>query len=185
MKKYVTIVLLLSALNAAAQTTLPKGFEPGSIVLPDKTLLTGSVKNIMQSAAAVVFIGTDGKKKTYTASDINAVMLGSTQFVSYGGDFFKVIKSGKILLLEKASQVAGKTVYNGSDAYVLPGTEGNIGDNFLQKPRQTPVWLNKRNWISILTAAADNCSAATQIQQWSDDFAKLPEAVDLLNMQCK
>ncbi|MEO7312291.1 MAG: hypothetical protein ABIX01_17955 [Chitinophagaceae bacterium] len=44
------------------------------------------------------------------------------------GDCFKSLCSGKLILVQKQSDVAGKVYYNSSEPFVSNGTQGNNSD---------------------------------------------------------
>ena len=132
MKK--TIILtavsaILFALNIQAQ--VPADFVKGSVTLADGSTISGFVKDNIKKSAAVFIVDNNGSnKKLYYSNEINAATIDGTNYVSVKSDFFKSICTGKICFLQKASNISGKTIYNGSEAIVLSGTDGKIGDYF-------------------------------------------------------
>lgn len=153
MKKNVITSLLLCSLFSLsfAQTGIPKGFVNGSITLIDSTLMKGYIKDELKSNSSIIFIEENtSKKKTFDWQQLNSVMIDTIQFVCIKGDFFKIIVSGKMDLLKKASNVSGKIFYNGSEPYINTGTDGKIGDYyFYQKSSKELTHLTKKDYQAI------------------------------------
>jgi len=173
-------ILSLFVLQATAQTEAPKGFRTGKIVLPDNTVVTGFIKDNIRKDASVVLI-TDGKEKKFNGADIASAVVGETNYTCMKGDFFKVICTGKISFLQKASNAAGKTIYNGAEAIILSGTEGKIGDYFSYNSNQLTL-INKKTVDTFIAEQLSTCTAAVEkAKTINGDIAALAAAVTIYN----
>ena len=134
-KNVITSLLLCSMFSLSyAQTDITKGFVRGSIILFDSTPLKGYVKDEIKSSASIIFKDENGsKRKVYDGDQVNSVVIDMVNFICVKGDFFKIILTGELSLLQKESDVSGKISYNGSDPYVRSGTDGKIDDYFFYK----------------------------------------------------
>jgi len=180
-KKMFFITLTATFLLAAANAQVPDGYSSGTISLANGNTLSGYIKDNIKKNAAVIYLNAAGsEKKVYNSTEINAVQIGNTHFISVKGDFFKAVCSGKMSFLQKASNAAGKTIYNGSEAIVLPGTEGKIGDYFTY----TDGDLTMINTTSIDTFIQQlgNCATAVEKAKTANgEPAVLAEAVAIYN----
>ena len=137
--------LSFSVAAIQAQTEIPAGYTKGSITLADGKIVSGYVKDNIKKSASVSFTDNAGaNKKTYEGSEINGITIEAENFICVKGDFFKIICTGKICFLQKASNAANKASYNGSEALFNNGTEGKIGDYFIYADKQLKL-LNKNN----------------------------------------
>jgi hypothetical protein len=180
------LTLTGTCLYATAQDAAPKGFTKGTITLTDGTVQTGYVKNNMRSNATIVFAGEAGKKKTYDGTGLSAVTIDGVEFHAVQGDFFKIISTGNIMLLQKSSQASGQMADNGGEAYVRSGAPGNINDYFLFKKQTDQLILTTaKNWNASLTAISSCAETAAIISRFPSGYSQLKEIVAALNAQCK
>ena len=181
MKKIIVLAATFFAL-LHTQAQAPEGFSKGSVTLADGTAITGYVKDNIKKGAAITFVSDKGgEKKLYNSTEINAVTIDAASFISVKGDFFKVICNGKMNFLQKASNAAGKTIYNGSEAIVLPGTEGKIGDYFSYSNNQLTL-INKKTVDTFIADQLSTCTAAVEkAKTINGDIAALAEAVIIYN----
>jgi len=168
--------------SANAQTTIPSEFVKGSITLADGSVVSGYVKDNIRKSASVVYVDNAGtNKKTYEGSQINAVTIGTTDFVCISGDFFKTLSTGKMIFLQKASNTSGKVSYNGTEAVFSNGTEGKAGDYFVYA-NQTLKLLNKKSLESFINTDLAVCAPAVEkAKAINGNIAKLQEAVEIYN----
>lgn len=153
MKYFVITLLLLCCICSipSAQTSIPKGYVKGSIILVDSTVMKGYIKNDLKASASIIFLEeTGGKKQTYNCQQLKSAMIDAIQFVCIQGDFFKIVSAGKLALLQKVSDVSGKIYYNGSDPYVQSGTDGKIDDYFFYQESSKKLFhLSKKKYQAI------------------------------------
>jgi hypothetical protein len=187
MKKYlmVTIVTLICTAGLYAQTTAPKGFVNGSIVLAGSIIpITGFIKTGMCEDGRLVFIaaGTELPKK-YMATELLAVDAGDLHFIAIGGDFFKTITDGPLCFVQKTSNRSNNTVYNGSEAIFVKGTEGRVDDYFFYTPSSKQLTLITKKNREVLAADtfAGCADAITKAAETGNDLAGLSRAVDIYN----
>jgi hypothetical protein len=181
-------LLGLLSVTALAQTTAPQGFEKGSIVMANGSTVNGWIKNEMANKASVTMMPeAGGKKQRYDAYNLTTVTLGDQQFRCIKGDFFKVLCTGDIDFLQKASDCAGKMVYNGADAIYLSGTEGKPGNYFMYTNKTTSLQLvTDKNLATVTQEHFANCAAAiNKAKETGSDIAKLQEAVTIYNNRNK
>lgn len=174
-----TAVGLFMLFGAEAQT--PEGYTKGSVTLADGSTMNGYVQDNLKKGAAVMFLDNKGgEKKLYNSTEVNAATIDSTNYLSIKGDFFKVICNGKISFLQKASNTSGKTIYNGSEAIVLTGTEGRIGDYFSYTNNELSL-VNKKT-VDAFIGQLSTCTAAVdKAKTVNGDIAALADAVDIYN----
>lgn len=176
------VSLILS--HANAQTEAPKGYKKGSIVLADGSPLSGFIKDNIRNSASVVFIrGSDGKKKNYDGTDLNAAEIEGIKFICIKGDFFKIITEGELSFLQKSSDASGKVTYNGSDAIISAGTEGKPNDYFIYNQLDKKLKLvSKKNLAEVIESSfAGNTAAIDQAKTVNGDLSQLKTAVELYN----
>lgn len=181
MKKIILFTAtLLALLHLQAQT--PEGFTKGSVTLADGSTINGFVKDNFKKNAAIIFTDSNGgDKKIFNSTEINAVLIDATNYISLRGDLFKVICTGKMNFLEKASNAAGKTIFNGSEAIIIPGTEGKIGDYFSYTNNQLTL-INKKTVDTFIAEQLSTCTAAAEkAKAINGDIAALAEAVTIYN----
>lgn len=174
----------LLATLSSAQPNLPAGFAKGQVVLANGTAINGWVKDEMNGKAAVTILPeSGGKKQRYDAYNLTSVTIGGQQFRCISGDFFKVLCTGDIDFLQKASNCSGKMVYNGSEAVYLNGTEGKLGNYFMYAVQTAALQLvTDKNMTTVVEANFANCAAAiNKAKETGNDVAKLKEAVELYN----
>ncbi|MGC4103389.1 hypothetical protein [Ferruginibacter sp.] len=178
---FFSAIVSLGFVTTQAQTAIPEGFAKGSITLPNNTVINGYIKNNIKKSAAVVFMDEAGTKKTYEGNAINGVSINGDNYTCISGDFFKIICAGKLNFLQKASNAAGTTTYNGSEPVLIAGTEGKPGDYFSYTNNHLKI-LNKKSMESFISNELNGCSAAVEKAKAIDgDIARLKEAVDIYN----
>lgn len=183
---FLVLFAAVSAVNA--QTEAATGFKPGAVILADGSRVQGQVKESIRSKAAVCLLKEGNeKKKCYEGSDLNGAEVEGTVYRCIRGDFFKVITTGEIEFLQKASDASGKPVYNGSEAVFSNGTDGKPGNYFLYKTETRELKLiTKKNLETVAAASFAGCTAALdKAKTISNDIAALKEAVELFNNRSK
>lgn len=164
-------------LPAEAQT--PEGYQQGQILFSDGTSKAGFIKDQMRKKSSVVLL-LDQKKQTYSASDINGAEIEGTVYRCIRGDFFRVICTGPMAFLQKASHSEGKTMFNGSDAVYVPGTEGNVGDYFVYTG-STLLRITSKNSQSFIDQYLAGNEAAASKARSAQTIAGLADAIQLFN----
>lgn len=174
-----TTAALFFILNIQAQ--IPTGFVKGAVTLADASTVTGYVKDNIKKGAVVFVDDKGGNKQLFYSNEINAVVIDSANYVSVKNDFFKTICSGKICFLQKASNISGKTIYNGSEAIILPGTEGKIGDYFSYSNNELTL-INQKTVDAFINNQLSSCTqAAEKAKSINGDIAALADAVTIYN----
>jgi hypothetical protein len=182
-QQLLAIALLFSAAAASAQTTaIPEGYAKAEISLADGKVISGYIKESIKKSASVVFIDEAGQnKKTYDGASINSLKTGTDTYLCISGDFFKTLSIGKLALLQKSSNSAGKVSYNGSDAIVSNGTAGKIGDYLIYTDNKLKV-LNKKTTEAFISNDLAGCSAAIEKASTANgNMLIIKEAVDIYN----
>jgi len=181
-KGFITLILLAFTAISHAQNTIPVGYAKASIVLANGTNLSGYVKDNIKKSSAVIFVDETGNnKKQYEGSDIKTISIDSLHFICIRGDFFKVLCSGKLNYLQKASNSSAKPTYNGAEAIFTNGTEGKIGNYFIYSNQQLKL-LNRKNIDAFINTDLAGCTEAIQkAKAGNGDVAKLGGAVDTFN----
>lgn len=181
MKKIIILAASLFSLSQL-QAQVPEGFTKGAVTLANGSTVNGYVQDNIKKGAAITFINEKGgEKQLYNSTELNAVEINGAQYISVKGDFFKVICHGKISFLQKASNASGKTIYNGAEAIVLPGTEGKIGDYFSYSSNQLTL-INKKTVDTFIAEQLSTCTAAVEkAKTINGDIAALAAAVTIYN----
>lgn len=128
--KALSFSLLSLFISQANAQSVPDGFSKGTIVLADGSSHTGFIKDNMKKSATITFTSAAEKKKSYDGSSLTSVEIEGVKYICIGGDFFKVICSGEMSLLQKNSDASGKLVFNGSETVAASGTAGKPGNYF-------------------------------------------------------
>lgn len=162
MKQLMFSILLVGSFMLTSVITIGQSasYKAGYVITPDGTRKDGLIKNDFKSAASITFQSKDGKKTTYTASEIKEVDIDGVIYISYLSDFFKVEKAGpRVSLYQKVSNAAGRVIYNGSQAVGIdPGTEGSINDHFIKiAGTDKPVLVTKKNFEQVVLANCTGC----------------------------
>ena len=181
--QFFILAILIFSLNANAQQSIPKGYKKGNIVLSNGTTITGYIKdNTSQDAAVSLLDESTGKKTKYSGIELLSAEIEDAKFLCLKGDFFKVVSSGELALLQKASNISAKPIYNGTEAIFLNGTEGKTGDHFIYNTSQGQLlWLNKKNKEAILSFFANDAASLEVAKQNATDKEVIKNAVALFN----
>ncbi|MFT3679533.1 MAG: hypothetical protein QM791_04630 [Ferruginibacter sp.] len=181
MKKTLLIAAaLFVTVNSWAQ--IPAGFVQGSITMADGSTKNGYVKDNTKKNASLAFVDNSGSnKQQFDGSQINGAVIDGTSYTCIKGDFFKMICNGKICFLQKASNASGKTIYNGSEAIILPGTDGKIGDYFTYSNNQL-THITQKTLDAIIAEQFASCNAAIEkARSINGNLAALADAVAIYN----
>lgn len=182
------IALSITSLSVTAQTTAPAGFKKGSLVLADKSVVNGFIREKIKSNASVILaVETGDKKKLYYGSDLSSLTIEDTKYICLKGDFFKVLAEGDLFLLQKASDASGQLSYNGTEPVMNNGTDGAPGDYFFYDNRNNELKrLSKKSADAVITSAFADCVAALdKAKMVHSDFGQLKDAVELYNNRNK
>ncbi|MBC7948745.1 MAG: hypothetical protein H7Y42_12730, partial [Chitinophagaceae bacterium] len=75
-------VLVLVISQANAQPQVPGGFKKGTLVLADKSILSGLVRdNIRKNASVVFYLAAEEKKRNYDGSDLLRAEIDGTNYL--------------------------------------------------------------------------------------------------------
>jgi hypothetical protein len=181
---FTAVLLLTASIETNAQGVMPKGFAKGSVTLSDNSVVTGFIKDNIRSKAAVILLADNGaKKETLDGDKLNAAEIEGTAYICIKGDFFKVVCSGKLSFLQKASDASSKPVYAGGEAMFINGTEGRPGDYFIYNKNLNDLKLvNNKNVSAVSAQLFVNCEAAiSKAKEATADVAMLKDAVEIYN----
>ena len=175
---------LFSIISLNAQ--VPNGFVKGSVTLADGSTVSGYVKDNLKKDAAVTFVDENGSnKKQFDANQANGVTIDGVNYASIKGDFFKIINTGKISFLQKASNASSKPVYNGNEAIFVAGTEGKIGDYFSYSNNQLTHLTKKTVDDFIAQQLSSSTAAVEKAKSINGNIAALADAVAIYNAENK
>lgn len=189
MKQLISSLLLLTVIfSSKTFAQPPAGFKTGYIITADGSRKEGFIKENFKSKATIIFQSADGKKTTYTGTDINETGIDGTVYTSYLSDFFKVISNGtKVSLYQKVSDASGKVIYNGSEVVgINPGTEGSVNDHFIKIPSSNNLMLiTKKNFEEVVLAHCTDCPTLVEsVKTNKVSYEEIEKAVQLYN-NCK
>jgi len=182
------IALSISLQQATAQTEAPAGFKKGSVVLADKSIVSGFIKEKIKSNSSLVLTDEKGeKKKLYYGSELTSATIEDNKYICLKGDFFKVLTEGELVYLQKASDASGQPSYNGTEALFNNGTEGTPGDYFIYDNRRNDLKrISKKSFDNVIAASFADCVAALdRAKMVHNDPAQLKDAVELYNNRNK
>lgn len=191
MKMLTTITLIalsISLQQVTAQTKSHAGFKNGSVVLADKSIVSGFIKEKIKSNSSLVITDEKGeKKKLYYGSELTSATIEDNKYICLKGDFFKVLTEGELVYLQKASDASGQPSYNGTEALFNNGTEGTPGDYFIYDNRRNDLKrISKKSFDNVIAASFSDCVAAfDRAKMVHNDPAQLKDAVELYNNRHK
>ncbi len=179
---FFTSLLLFCVFKGKAQKAIPTGYVKATITLDNGDQLSGYVKDNIRKSSSVVYVNETGEsKKVYEGRDINKLAFDSAQFMCINGDFFKVITTGKMSFLQKASNSSGNVYYNGAEPIVSNGTDGEIGDYFIYTNKQLKL-VRAASLEALIKSDFAGCTEAIEKAKTSQaDISKLSDAVDAFN----
>ena len=183
-KIILVVVLSVCFTITQAQTEAPKGFKKGILTLADNSTISGNIKSNIRSNASVAFVSEEGGKKTnYDGAELISAEIDGTKFLCIRGDFFKIISTGELSFLQKASDASNKYFYNGNEAVFSSGTEGKPDDYFIYDSRNKELKkISKKNLDEVTASAfAGNSAAIDKAKSVNGDIAQLKDAVDIYN----
>jgi hypothetical protein len=150
------IYLSFSVNNVVAQT--PASYVQGNITLSNGTKQEGFIKNNLAQKGTIQFIAVGNTKKTtYDGTELSSVNFDNNTYQCISGDFFKIICTGKICFLQKASKTSSKILYSGSTPIGVAGTNGKLGDYYIYNNNNLQL-LTKKNVQSILIETCKDCT---------------------------
>lgn len=188
MKKMIfSLVVMATAMSFASQAqNAATDFQKGTLVTAANEKLEGNIRDLSKNKGTIVF-ETAGKKKTYTPAELSGFMLSGANYISYAGDFYKVvIPAGKAALYQRVSDNSGKMMYNGAEVVLVSTTEGKAGDFYIQSASDGKWSLvSQKNFETVsLSVFADCAAVLAEIKARQLDFAQLAKVVEHYN-SCK
>lgn len=184
-KMIVSLLLIVAALTTNAQNA-PADFQKGTVMTASNEKLEGNIRDLSKNKGTIVFESA-GKKKTYTPAELSGFALNGANYISYAGDFYRVIvPAGKAALYLRVSDNSGKMMYNGAEAVMVTTAEGKAGDYYIQSGvdnKWSPV--SQKNFETVLLAAFADCQpVSNEIKTKQLDYSQLAKAVEHYN-SCK
>ncbi len=177
------VIALFFAITVFAQSNTTD-FLPGSFTSFSNEKTIGTVKQQFKQRGAIIFTASNGKKTAYTPNEIQGFEMNGEQYISYSGDFYKVMVTGaKLNLLQKVTDNAGKIYYNGSQAIATIGVEGKLNDYYLQQTSTDGFYrITAENYKAVAeTVFAGNPTILAAIKSNQTDYSKLAESVTKVN----
>jgi hypothetical protein len=182
-KKLLILLAVVFSLTAKAQLTIPKGYKKGNVVLTNGTTISGYIKDNISNDASIILLSENTEKKTkYSGLELSLAAIEDSKFLCLKGDFFKIISSGELSLLQKASDISSKPIYNGTEAIFLNNTEGKRGDYFLYSTAQSQLLLlHKKNKEAILALFSGDAASLEIAKQNVANVELIKNAIALYN----
>lgn len=171
-------LLQITVINAQSATDKETAdFVSGQVVLPDNSIITGTLKDNIRKKGEVTLL-VDGKKTRFKAGDITSVKIGNSNYVTNNYTFYEIIWQGSLItLLRKANEPSG-VQYNGTEPVAISGTEGKIDDYFVTKTNQSSFHLlTNKNIKDVLGKLCSSCAATTDIKSF--DITTIKNAVEV------
>ena len=182
--QFALILLMLSFGRVQAQA--PEGYVAGSIKTSNGNVLNGYIKESIRKKGNISFYeNAGGKKKVYDATELESCSIDTVQYKCISGDFFRIICTGKMDFLQKASNASGKLSYNGTEPIISSGTPGKAGDYFIYSGQQL-VQVEKNSIPGIMNQQLSNCAAAVEkAKSIGNDIAAFSSVVTIYNEYTK
>lgn len=189
MKQAFYLIAFISAtLSCIAQSdkpaVVPSDFISGSVVTSTYEKFDGSIKENLKKDGSIIFINTQGQKKTYNVGNLQSFTLNNITYLSYLNDFYKTIATGsKLTLYQKVTDNNGKLINNGTESVVATTTDGKIGDYYLQLKKDNDLTLiTKKNFQeSVMQVCADCNVVIDNIKTKQVDYSQLVKVVEQYN----
>lgn len=144
----------------------PKGYHPGYVILNDSIRLEGLVRNDIRHKATIQILQQDGRKTTYTASQLREAVINQTRFATVEGEWYSILETGsKLNLLQKASAVADRIQFNGTEPVGASSSRGGYNDLFLQasaRPDTSLIWITAANAEIMVRNLMAKCSSVME-----------------------
>jgi hypothetical protein len=187
MKKMIfSLVMMALAISFVSQAQNTADFQKGSIVTAANEKLEGNIRDLSKNKGSIIFESA-GKKKTYSPAELSGFVLNGSNYVSYAGDFYKlIVPAGKAALYQRVSDNSGKMMYNGAEVVLVTSAEGKTGDFYIQSVSDGKWSLvSQKNFETVaLSVFADCAAVSTEIKAKQLDFTQLAKAVEHYN-SCK
>ena len=184
MKKIIMPFLLAIAALPFIATAQNTDFQKGSILTASNEKAEGSIRDLTKNKGSIVFTSAGGEKKTYTPGDILGFSLNGADYISYAGDFYKVVTNGnKAALYQRATDNSGKMVYNGAEAVSVTTAEGRAGDLYIQlKGEDKFALITAKNFDKVLPVVFAGCAVVVaDVKAKQIDYTQLSKAVEKYN----
>ena len=182
LKIFLPFIFVLLVTSSKAQADIPKGFNKGTILLSDSSIVSGYFKEKIRGNASLQYVGEGNKKKNYDGSELLTAEIGDEKYLCVRGDFFRVITEGEVRFLQKASDASSKPIYNGSQAVFANGTEGKPGDYFIYIKNGKQLKLVTRKTAADAKQWFAGCEEAiAKAKAVNEDIAQFGEAVVIYN----
>jgi hypothetical protein len=178
------VIALFFAITVFAQTNT-SDFLPGSVTGFSNEKTVGSVKQQLKQRGIIVFAASNGKKTAYTPNEIQGFEINGEQYISYSGDFYKILVTGaKLNLLQKLTDNNGKIYYNGSQPIATVSVTGKINDYYLQQTASDGFFhITAENYRTVAEQVfASNATILASIKSNQTDYSKLAETVKSMNI---
>lgn len=178
------VILMLGFGRVQAQA--PEGYVTGTLKTANGNSLNGFIKESIRKKGSIAFLESNsGKKQVYEATELESCRIDTVQYKCISGDFFRVICTGKIDFLQKASNAGGKLSYNGTEPIISSGTPGKAGDYFIYSAQQL-VQVDIKSIPAIMNDHLTNCTAATEkAKSIGTDIAAFASVVTIYNEYTK
>lgn len=182
--QFALVLLMLNFSRVQAQA--PEGYVAGSIKTANGNIQNGFIKESIRKKGNISFYENAGsKKKVYDATELESCRIDTVQYKCISGDFFRIICTGKMDFLQKASNASGKLSYNGTEPIISSGTPGKAGDYFIYSGQQL-VQVEKNSIPGIMNQQLSNCAAAVEkAKSIGNDIAAFSSVVTIYNEYTK
>jgi hypothetical protein len=184
MKKMIfSLVVMAMAVSFVASAQNATDFQKGTLITAANEKLEGNIRDLSKNKGTVVFESA-GKKKTYTPAELSGFVLNGSSYISYAGDFYKlIVPAGKAALYQRVSDNSGKMMYNGAEVVLVSTAEGKSGDFYIQSVSDAKwSFVSQKNFEAVtLSVFADCAAVSAEIKTKQLDFAQLAKAVEHYN----
>ncbi|HUR64744.1 MAG TPA: hypothetical protein VMZ03_00205 [Chitinophagaceae bacterium] len=163
------ILLQFTVANAQPIPEKNNDVTSGQLTLPDNSVITGTLKDNIRKKGEVTVIN-DGKKTRYKADQLTSVQIGAVTYITNDNTFYEVIWQGKTISLLRKASTPSAIQYNGTEAIVAAGGEGDVDDYFIKRSGEASFqWLTKKNVKEVLGKFCSSCKTAIDDTKFGED----------------
>ncbi|MBO9635791.1 MAG: hypothetical protein J7578_21985 [Chitinophagaceae bacterium] len=161
-------VVVIYSQSLAESLTLksPRGFQPGYIILSDSSRVEGLIRNNIRHWSSIQILQQDGRKTTYTASQLREAVINQVRHLSIVGEWYSEVEKGrKLSLLQKASAQSDGIQFNGNEPVAIAGDGAEYQDYFLQfagRP-DSVIWVPATKADAMIRELMSNCKAVLEM----------------------
>lgn len=165
MKKLIALsVLKAFLLTATTAQPIPEknsdGFNPGKLILPDNSVIAGTIKDNIRKKGELILLR-EGKKTKFKANDLTSAEVEGSTYLSHNNAFYELVWQGNNLTLYRKASTSSGIQFNGTEPIVTGSSDGDVDDLFVKKNGDPSFYLlSKKNLKEVLGKICSNCTVS-------------------------